>query len=191
MMKYRNYGIMVIGVAITAFGLYNIHSQANITEGGILGLLLFLEHWFHISPSITNIILDFSCYLLGAMVLGKRFFAKSIFCSCTFSLVYRLYEHFPPLIPPLQDSPFLAAILGGVFVGIGVGIVVRNGGAVGGDDALAVTIHHLTGLKIPQVYFITDTVVLLLSLSYIPVNTILYSFLTVMLSSWIIGKIVI
>ncbi|MBQ9988007.1 MAG: YitT family protein, partial [Erysipelotrichales bacterium] len=157
---------------------------------GILGLLLFLEHWFHISPSITNILLDGTCYLIGAIVLGKGFFAKSVFCSCVFSLVYRLYETFPPFIPSLQDHPLIAAILGGIFVGIGVGIVVRNGGAVGGDDALAMTISHLSTLSIPQVYFITDTVVLLISLSYIPVSTILYSFLTVMLSSWIIGKIV-
>lgn len=44
----------------------------------------------------------------------------------------------------LADRPLLAAILGALFVGIGVGLCVRAGGAPGGDDALAMSIHKVT-----------------------------------------------
>lgn len=43
--------LLLAGSALLAFGLYNVHSISNVTEGGILGLTLLLEHWFGISPS--------------------------------------------------------------------------------------------------------------------------------------------
>ena len=45
--------MIVLGSAILAFGLYNVHSISGVTEGGVLGLTLLLEHWFGISPSIA------------------------------------------------------------------------------------------------------------------------------------------
>ena len=57
---------------------------------------------------------------------------------------YRLWESFPPMFPDLSACPLAAPILGGMFVGIGVGIIVRQGGSSGGDDALALVINKLT-----------------------------------------------
>ncbi len=46
-----HYGSMLLGAAVLSFGLFNVHSQSRITEGGILGLTLFLHHWTGISPA--------------------------------------------------------------------------------------------------------------------------------------------
>ena len=102
------------------------------------------------------------------------------------SAFYKLWECFPPLLPNLSDFPLLAALLGGVFVGIGVGIIVRQGGSSGGDDALALTISRLTHWRISRSYLLTDMTVLLLSLSYIPFMRIGYSLITVTTSSLLI-----
>ena len=48
---------ILVGTAILSFGLYNVHSQSAITEGGILGATLLIQHWFHISPAITELVL--------------------------------------------------------------------------------------------------------------------------------------
>ncbi len=48
-----HYATMFCGAAILSFGLFNIHSQSNITEGGVLGMILLLEHWLHISPALS------------------------------------------------------------------------------------------------------------------------------------------
>ena len=74
-------------------------------------------------------------------------------------------------------------------MGIGVGLVVRAGGASGGDDALALIITKATGWKISFSYLFTDVTVLLLSLTYIPITKILCSLITVSVSSFLIGKI--
>ncbi|MBR4036226.1 MAG: YitT family protein [Oscillospiraceae bacterium] len=180
---------LAVGTAILSFGLFNIHSRCSITEGGVLGMILLLEHWFKISPSITGVILDFSCYFIGWRLLGNSFLKNAVFSTCCFSLWYRLWENTGYFIPDLSHMPLAASVCGAVFVGIGVGLVVKEGGAAGGDDALALVISKMAKCRISKAYLITDLTVLTLSLSYIPFSRIVYSLITVTLSSRIIDKI--
>lgn len=186
--KHRWLSIL-LGTAILSFGIYNIHSQSIITEGGILGATLLLQYWFDISPAITELLLDIICYGLGLRFLGKDFLKYSLIATCCYSGFYGIYERFPPLLPDLSGTPLLAAVLGAIFVGIGVGLVVRVEVAACGDDALALVLSRVTKQPITRAYLLTDLTVLFLSLSYIPLQQIAYSLVTVMLSSFIIGKI--
>ena len=187
--KWKSCGILVISSAFLAFGLYHVHSLSGVTEGGVLGLNLLLEYWFHISPSVTNFVVSMICYLLGWKLLGKVFIIYSAVAAVSFSVSYRIFEQFEPLWPQLYDMPLLAAVIGAVFVGIGTGVCVRVGGAVCGDDALAMCIAHVAHIKVEWAYLITDFIVLGLSITYIPLSRIGYSLLTVILSGQIIGVI--
>lgn len=180
---------VILGAMILSFGMYNIHAQTNITEGGVLGLILLFEHWFGLSPAFISPILDGICYLLGFKMLGKAFIKVSVLATATFAGSYWVFEQFSPIIPDLSANPLLAAVLGAVFVGVGVGLVVRAGGACGGDDALALVISKVTKMKISTAYLFTDIVVLIASLSYIPFSKIAYSLITVTISSNLIGLI--
>ena len=181
--------LLVVGTAILSFGLWNVHTQSAITEGGVLGMILLLQHWFKISPSITGVILDFTCYFIGWRMLGNRFLKNAVFSTCCFSLWYRLWERMGFVVPDLSSLPLVAAVVGAVFVGVGVGIVVKEGGAAGGDDALALVISKVGKIRISKAYLFTDLTVLTLSLTYIPFGKIVYSLISVTLSSWIIDKI--
>ncbi len=181
--------IAVLSSVFLAFGLYHIHSLAGVTEGGVVGLNLLLEYWFHISPAVTNFVANVICYLLGWKLLGRKFIIYSAFATLSFSVSYALIEQFPPLWPQLANMPLVAALVGAVFVGIGCGLCVKVGGAVSGDDALAMCISHVFHIKIQWAYLITDFTVLALSMTYIPITKIGYSFLTVFLSGQIIGWI--
>lgn len=179
--------VACFGSAFLAFGLYNVHSLSGVTEGGVLGLTLLLENWFHISPSLSGLVLNLLCYGMGWRLLGKEFIAYSLLSAGTFSLSYGIFEQFEPLWPELYQYPMLAAVLGAVFVGVGAGLCVRMGGAPGGDDALAMSLAQLTRWPIQRWYLISDLVVLGLSLTYIPLKRIGFSLLTVILSGQIIG----
>ena len=181
--------LLLAGSALLAFGLYNVHSISNVTEGGILGLTLLLEHWFGISPSFSGFLLTALCYFLGWKFLGKRFLVFSFISAIGFSVFYGIFEQFDPLFPQIGEMPFLAAVVGALFVGISVGICVRVGGAPTGDDALAMSLSSVLPVDIQWIYLASDLVVLFISLSYIPLNKILYSLLTVLLSGQIIGII--
>ena len=185
----RRVGLIALGAMIATFGIHNIHQQTGITEGGVIGLMLFVEHWLGISPAFITPVLDLTCYLLAFKYLGGRFIKISALSTLSVSLFYKLWEQFPPMLPDLSAHPLAAAVLGALFVGIGVGIIVRQGGSSGGDDALALTISQVSGWRLARCYLFTDLVVLLLSLSYIPVRRIAFSLVTVTLSSWLIDRV--
>jgi len=189
-MKIRNIVLGMLGAAIVAFGMYNIHDVADITEGGVLGLNLLIDYWFGISPAYTNAVLTVICFGIGLKALGKLFLAYSVIFSLSFSTFYRILELYTPRVfPQMADHPWLAALTGCLFVGVGAGLSVRAGGAQCGDDALAMSFHHFFGVKLSTVYFCSDVTVLLLSLTYIPVKRILCSLLTVILSGQIIDLV--
>ena len=181
--------MIVLGSAILAFGLYNVHSISGVTEGGVLGLTLLLEHWFGISPSISGLVLNGACYVLGLTLLGKEFILYSIIAGGGFSLFYAIFERFPPLWPQIVQMPLAASVAGAAFVGVGVGLCIRANAAPTGDDSLALSLSHHFKIGIQWVYLLGDLIVLALSLTYIPFSKIIYSLLTVVLSGQLIGLI--
>ena len=183
------YFSILAGTAILAFGLYNIHAQSPITEGGILGTTLLLKHWFGISPAVTELVCDIICYSLGFKYLGSNFLKHSLMASFSYSFFYSLYEKFPPILPSFDNNLLIAAILGAIFVGVGVGLIIRIEAAACGDDALVLVISKITHLPITRIYLFFYLTVLILSLSYIPFMQIFYSLISVTLSSFIVGKI--
>lgn len=186
-MKVSSVLLLLVSSAVLAFGLYNIHALSGVTEGGILGLTLFLDHWFGISPAVSGFFLNLLCYLLGWKLLGKRFIVYSVIATAGFSVSYGIFEQFDPLFPQIAEMPLLAAVAGALFVGVTIGICVRVGGAPTGDDALAMSLSSVLPVDIQWIYMASDLIVLFLSLSYIPFSRILYSLLTVTLSGQIIG----
>ncbi len=181
--------VAFLSSAFQAFGIYNVHAMADVTEGGVLGATLLLQHWLGISPALSSFVLNTACFLFGLKVLGKTFIAYSFLATLGYSSGYYLCEQFPPLWPGIAEYPLFAAIFGALFIGIGAGLCVRAGGATTGDDALAMSLSHVTKVPIQYIYLITDLSVLTLSLSYIPLRRIAYSLLTVILSGQIIGWI--
>ena len=188
-LKPTNCIIAFFSAALQAFGIYNIHALSGVTEGGVLGATLLIDHWLGISPAVSSFILNAACYLLGWKTLGKSFIAYSIIAACGYSSCYAVCELLPPLWPGIAELPLLAAVIGALFIGVGAGLCVRAGGATSGDDALAMSISHLTKVPIQWVYLTSDLLVLGLSLTYIPVKRIAYSLLTVILSGQLIGLI--
>lgn len=190
-LKFQNVLIAFFSSAFQAFGMYNIHAISNLTEGGVLGATLLIEHFFHISPSISGFLMNTALFIFGWKTLGKNFIGYSIVASIGFSVGYGICELFPPLWPEIANYPLLASILGAIFIGIGAGLCVRAGGATSGDDALAMSLSSLTKgkFKLQWIYLTSDLLVLLLSLSYIPFKKISYSLLTVIISGQIIGFI--
>jgi len=186
-LSVKNCILCVVGSVILSFGLYNVHSFSGVTEGGVLGFTLLIKNLFNITPAISSFIMNALCYAFGIITLGKSFIAYSLIAGGSFSLSYYIFEHFEPIYPQIGDYPLAASLIGAVFVGVGVGLAVRGGGAPTGDDALAMGLEKRLRLKIQWIYLISDLTVLALSLMYIPIGKIAYSLITVVVSGQIIG----
>ena len=188
-LSLRMLALIMAGAAVCTFGIHNIHQQTDFTEGGVIGMVLLIGHWTGLSPAFVTPVLDIGCYLLAFRFLGWRFIKVSAISTLSVSLFYKFWELFPYLLPDLSAYPLAAAVCGGVFVGAGVGMIVRQGGSSGGDDALALAISRITRWRLSFSYLFTDLLVLGLSLTYIPLSRIACSVVTVTLSSFLIDRI--
>ena len=188
-LSWKRVLLIILGAAVCSFGIHNIHQRTAITEGGVIGMMLLIDRWTGLPPAFITPVLDLICYALAFRYLGGQFIKISVISTLSVSLFYDFLEIFPPMLPDLSAYPLAAAVLGGLFVGLGVGLIVRQGGSSGGDDALALTISHVTHCRLSRAYLFTDLIVLALSLSYIPLRRILFSLITVTLSSFLIDRI--
>jgi len=181
--------LIILGSTILSFGNYNFNYQNNITEGGVLGLLLLFKNLFDISPSITSLVIDLSLFTFGSKFFGKKFLAYSLLSTITFSVTYKIWEGIGFVTPSFSNNMIIGALLAGIAVGVGVGLVVRGGGAAGGDDVIALLVSKFTKLKINHVYLITDIIVLILSLTYLDFKQIFFSIVAVTVSGKVISLI--
>lgn len=185
-MTRKDWLYIIIGNMIFAFGLVNVHVPSKITEGGMIGLTILLFRLFSLSPAITSVVLNGGLYLLGAKVMDKRFLLHSIISTILFSLCYEIFDLIGPVLPLF--SPWVASVLGAIFVGVGCGLVVTRGVASSGDDCYALIMNKKTRLSISKAYFLSDFIVIVLSyLVYLTTVQMLSSFLTTFISSSIIG----
>ncbi len=179
---------VLLGCAIMAFTVVNVHMPAKITEGGILGLTMFSYKVLGLDPAIVSPILDFGGLALGLSLFGKNFRRRTLTAALVFACFYKLFLAIGPILPELFPYPLLASLIGGTGIGIGCGLVVSQGGAAGGDDVLAFFLSKKLKLSLAKAYFLSDFVVLALSLAYIPLARIFFSFLTTVVSSALIGQ---
>lgn len=179
---------IVVGAIIMAFTIVNVHVPAQITEGGILGLSLISFKVLKLNPSFVTPVLDFMCIALGFSLFGKTFLKKTAIASLFFALFYKIFSFLGPILPSMYSYPVLAAVVGGIGIGVGCGMVISQGGAAGGDDALALIIARKLGFNISGAYLITDVIVLMLSLTYIPFGRIIFSLITTTVSSILVGQ---
>ncbi|HAX72663.1 MAG TPA: hypothetical protein DCY20_03995 [Firmicutes bacterium] len=187
--EIKNIALILMGSFILAFGLFNFNYQHQITEGGVLGFILLTKVLFNISPAMMSLLLDTSLFLLGVKFFGHKFMVYSLIATFSFSIFYGWNEHMGFIIPNLNDHMLFATILAGLFVGVGVGLIVKTGGAAGGDDVVALIVGNHTSLSVGHVYLIMDSLVLLLSLTYLTVDEVFYSILAVMISGRLINYI--
>lgn len=178
--------VMILGTFLLAFGYYHINFQNNLTEGGFVGLALLGKYAFDFSPSITILVLDIPIFIIAWFIKGRKFLFNTIIAATAFSVFYEICDRFSPLVINLQGYMPIAAILSGIVTGFGAGIVLRNGGATGGDDILTLFLSKFTGLSIGTVFFMLDVLVLGLSLLYLPLTETLYTVLAVGISGRII-----
>ena len=101
---------LAAGAAILTFGLHNIHTQTGITEGGVLGLLLFVNHWTGLPASVVSPVLDLLCYLLALRFLGGQFIRTSLISTAAVALCFKFWESFPCLLPDLSGAPIVGQV---------------------------------------------------------------------------------
>ncbi|NMO94575.1 YitT family protein [Paenibacillus lemnae] len=177
---------MMFGTFLLAFTYYHINFQNHLSEGGFVGLALLGKYMWDIPPALSMILLDIPILIIALFVKGRKFIINTMISAGMFTVFYAMMERYSSLVIDLSDNLLAAAVISGLATGFGAGIVLRYGGATGGDDAISVLISEWSGLKVGTVFFLMDAVVLLLSLFYLPMAETLYTILAVSIAGQVI-----
>lgn len=185
-MPLKQLSIILFGTFLLSFAYYHINYQNHLTEGGFVGLSLLGKYVLGLSPSLTVLLLDLPVLLIALWLKGKAFVLNTFISAGAFTVFYGLMERYSPLVVDLRDNLAVAALLSGLLTGLGLGLVLRAGGASGGDDILSLLISEWKGIKVGTVVFLMDVVVLGISLLYMPLKETLYTVMAVAVAGQII-----
>lgn len=148
---------IILGAVIVSVSINSLIIPNKIADGGVTGIAIILHYLFQWPVSWTVFLLNVPLFVLGLRLVGRRFLIFSVTGVGVLSVVLSLTAHFPTL----THDTLLAAISGGVLSGIGMGIIFRSRGSLGGTDILAVLFTRTTSFSVGQILLGIDAVIFL------------------------------
>lgn len=154
---------MVLGNAICAFSVTCFALPYNMVVSGVSGIGRMVNILSGFSVSAVVAVLNISLFIIGALVLGKRFAATIALGTFAFPFFMGIFEQMTSL-HHLVNEPMLAAICAGVLDGVGLGLVMRLGGSTGGIDVPAMIMNRKLGWKLATVMSAMDICIFLIQI---------------------------
>lgn len=179
-------GNVALSIGVAWFILPN-----DVLTGGLAGIAIALEPIIHINPEIVINGLTVILFIIGAIILGKKFAMKTILSTILYPLLLTLLSYLAKnVIAPdmfIMDK-YLATIYGGAFMGVGIGCVFRTGASTGGMDIPPLIINKYTHISLPTLVLIVDALTVLLGAAVYGLQAALTGILSVWVSSVLINK---
>ncbi len=181
--------VIAAGAAFLAVSVTSFLQPHNVVSGGVTGISMMIHHLFPAVPiSLSVLLLNIPLFLMSWRVSGHKFLLYTIYGTVMSSVFLSLSTAFVPIT---HVEPLLAAIFGGLLMGVGLGIVFSRGATTGGSDIAAQLLRHLIPhMSMGQLILAIDVVVLSLSgLVFGGLRYILYAGVALFVSSKTIDTI--
>jgi uncharacterized membrane-anchored protein YitT (DUF2179 family) len=145
-----------IGAVIMAVGLEIFLIPNSVIDGGITGISIMLAHLTGLPLGVFIFILNLPFFFLGRKQIGKTFALSSLFGILVLSFFTALFGP----VHAFTDDILLATIFGGIVIGVGVGIVIRFGGALDGTEILAILINKKFPFSVGEIIMVINVFIL-------------------------------
>ncbi|MDQ0898793.1 MULTISPECIES: YitT family protein [unclassified Paenibacillus] len=138
---------MIIGSALFSVGLEIFLVPNNIIDGGVVGISIIVSHLTNIPIGIFLVLLNLPFLLLGYKQIGKTFALSTLFSVVLMSIGTTLLHP----VEAITIDPLLAAVFGGIILGIGVGLVIRSGGSLDGTEIVAIVFSKKSPFSVGEI----------------------------------------
>ena len=166
-----------------------LHAEGR-PENSMAAFRAALDRGFGIPKDITVWVLQVALFLLGLWLVGKTFAATTLIGSFAYPLLFSLFTRLQARTGPLTDDPLLCMVFAGLTFGIGIGLVLRQGGSTGGTDIVAVILNKKLGLPVSGTLYAVDAVVLVTQLFFVDsAEQVLYGILFVLCYSVLVDVV--
>ncbi|WP_298895646.1 YitT family protein [uncultured Psychroserpens sp.] len=170
---FSEYFQIALGIVLASIGLKAFLLPNGFLDGGVTGVALLIRTQVDISLSYLLIALSIPFLILGYYTVSKRIVVKSIISILGLALFIH-FENFDTI----TDDKFLISIFGGLFLGSGIGIAIRNGSVLDGSEILGVFINDRFGVSIGKVILLFNVILFSITAFIISTEVAMYSILT-------------
>jgi len=180
---------IILGSAVATFGYVVFQIPFDLAAGGVTGLVIILKPYIPLSAGTIYLILNIPLMVLGYFKLGKMKFLMStgvaVLSFFIFTDVFSAYLPGVFEIYPLSNDLLLNSIYAGIVFGLGMGIIYRAGGTIGGTSIPARILQQKTGVPLSQSYMITDLSIIILGGFVFSWETAMLAILALMLAGMV------
>ncbi|MGY0694119.1 YitT family protein [Virgibacillus sp. FSP13] len=155
--------IIIIGGFIASYGLEAVLIPNSVSDGGVTGLSIVGSQLFGLPLGVLIVVINIPFIWLGYQQIGRSFAIYSILGIASLALGTSIMHHIPAIV---EGDTMLVTVVGGIILGFGMGLALRNGGALDGIDMLAVLLSR----KLP--FGTSDFILFLNAFVFIFVSTV-------------------
>ena len=175
---------IILGCFLAALGTGCFLLPNQLSSGGFAGIATIIYYFYEINMATVIIVLNIPLFIIGFFKLGFKFVLKTIFATFLYSIMIDLLE----LNSPIIEDKFLASIYGGIFIGMGLALVLKANTSTGGTDLIAhIAQNYKINLKMSTIITLVDIIVISSNLiAFRNLEIGLYSVIAI----YIIGKMI-
>lgn len=186
----KNYTFIVLGAFILAASFVLFITPYKIVPGGVYGISIVLHYMLGTPVGMVALAFDIPLTLIGLRVLGPRFGIKTV---VGFVLTAVFVDGLTMLYGTealVQDDALLSSIFGGLFAGIGLGLIFKAGATSGGSDIVAMIISKYNHMPVGQMMIAVDASIVLVGLlAFRDWKIPLYSLIVIFITGKVIDTI--
>ena len=179
---------VLAGNLILAFTVSAFMVPHGIIMGGATGIGLTISHYFPIDLSLIIFIVNAILFVLGAVVLGKKFALTTIISTFIYPTFLSVVRQIPG-VADMMDNIMLATVYGGALLGLGIGLIVRVGASTGGTDILALVFNKWFHIPVAALLYVVDFTVLGMQVFFSNSEQILYGILALILTTIVLNRV--
>lgn len=188
--KLKHFAALTFSTLVMAIGIYFFKFTNNFTFGGITGLAVLVAKAGFMSASDFTFVTNMLLLVIGWIILGKKFAAKTAYCSILLSVVLSGLERIHPMTHPLTDEPMLELCFAIALPALGSAILFNIGGSSGGTDIIAMILKKYSSFDIGKALLLTDIIITVAGCFVFDIETGLYSFLGLAIRSFMIDTFI-
>lgn len=186
----RYFCLLTFSTLIMAFGTYFFKFTNNFTFGGITGLAVLVARTGLVSAGDFNLVASMILLVIGLFVLGKKFAAKTAYCSILLSVALSAMERIWPMDGPLTDQPMLELCFAIALPALGSAILFNIGASSGGTDIIAMILKKYSSFDIGRALMISDALITFIGFFIFDIETGLYSVLGLAIRSFMVDTFI-
>jgi len=169
---------LAIAIVLASIGLKAFLLPNGFLDGGVTGISILLNKITGFEISIILPVISIPFFAIGWFTVSKRIVIRSLISVLILSLVIH-FENFQPI----TDDKLLISIFGGLFLGAGIGIAIKNGSVLDGSEILGIFVNERTGVSIGLIIFWFNVVLFLLAGLLFSLEVAMYSVLTYIITA--------